>query len=69
MSGAPIFGAQGTVIRGIVSRSFSYECHAFGAMLGPAMHLELGGLPRGRTLHSLMMSGNEGMAKVKGAGL
>jgi hypothetical protein len=47
MSGAPIFGAQGAVIRGIVSRSFSNECHAFGAMLGPAMHLELGGIPRG----------------------
>jgi hypothetical protein len=69
MSGAPIFGAQGAVIRGVVSRSFSNEHHAFGAMLGPAMHLQLGGQPTGHTLHSLMMSGDEGMAKIQGAGL
>ncbi|WP_352746008.1 trypsin-like peptidase domain-containing protein [Mesorhizobium sp. M0185] len=70
MSGAPIFGAQGAVIRGAVSRSFSGERHAFGAMLGPAMHLPLDE-PQitGRTLRTLMDTGNEGMAQVQGAGL
>src|SRR4030042_5720838 len=42
MSGAPIFGADGAVVRGVVSRSFSGERHAYGAMIGPAMHLPLG---------------------------
>ncbi|RWC59485.1 MAG: hypothetical protein EOS56_14345 [Mesorhizobium sp.] len=70
MSGAPIFGAHGAVIRGVVSRSFSGERHAFGAMLGPAMGLPLDE-PQitGRTLRTLMETGNEGMARVQGAGL
>lgn len=42
MSGGPIVGAQGSVIRGVVSRSFSRENHAFGSMLGPVMHLPMG---------------------------
>lgn len=69
MSGAPIFGANGTVIRGVVSRSFSNERHAFGSMLGPAMHLALGGPDPGRSVYSLMMAGTEGMARIHGAGL
>lgn len=70
MSGAPIFGAKGAVIRGVVSRSFSGERHAFGAMLGPAMHLPLDEPQiNGRTLRTLMESGNEGIAQVHGAGL
>jgi hypothetical protein len=70
MSGAPIFGAQGAVIRGVVSRSFSNERHAFGAMLGPAMHLPLDEPSHsGRTLQTLMRSGNEGMALIQGVGL
>lgn len=70
MSGAPIFGAQGAVIRGVVSRSFSGEDHAFGSMLGPAMGLPLTepGIS-GRTLQSLLASGNEGMAIAMGSGL
>jgi hypothetical protein len=70
MSGDPVFGAQGAVIRGVVSRSFSNEEHAFGAMLGPAMQLPLDE-PQisGRTLGTLMEEGNEGIAQVHGAGL
>jgi hypothetical protein len=70
MSGAPIFGANGAIIRGVVSRSFSNERHAFGAMLGPAMQLPLDEPShRGRTLRTLMESGNEGIALILGDGL
>lgn len=70
MSGAPIFGARGAVIRGVVSRSFSGDDHAYGSMLGPAMHLPLNDPDNAdRTLASLLKSGNEGMARVEGAGL
>jgi hypothetical protein len=69
MSGAPIFGAGGAVIRGVVSRSFSGERHAFGAMLGPAMHLPLNDPPNRATLRTLMESGNEGIARIHGMGL
>jgi hypothetical protein len=70
MSGAPIFGAQGAVIRGVVSRSFSGERHAFGAMVGPAMHLPIDE-PKvsGRTLRILMDQGNDGIAQAQGMGL
>lgn len=70
MSGAPIFGAKGAVVRGVVSRSFSGEQHAFGSMLGPAMHLPLNepGIAN-RTLADLLRSGNEGMSRVEGVGL
>jgi|SRR6185312_6659297 len=63
MSGAPIFGGDGTVVRGIVSRSFSGEKHAFGAMLGPAMRLPLAS---GRTLNDLMGAASEGMPNIQG---
>ncbi|MBI2716868.1 MAG: trypsin-like peptidase domain-containing protein [Rhizobiales bacterium] len=66
MSGAPIFGAQGAVVRGVVSRSFSGEKHAFGSMIGPALTLPLSD---GSSLKSKMNSGNEGMAVVMGQGL
>jgi len=69
MSGAPIFGAQGAVIRGVVSRGFSNERHAYGVMLGPAMHLQLGGHAPAQTLHSLMLSRAEGIARIQGVGL
>lgn len=70
MSGAPIFGAQGAVIRGVVSRSFSGEDHAFGSMLGPTMDLRLDE-PQitNRSLRSLLEYGNEGMSKIEGMGL
>ena len=70
MSGAPVFGGEGAIIRGVVSRSFQGERHAYGAMLGPAMDLPLHqpGIS-GRTLRTLMRAGNEGMAQVHGHGL
>lgn len=70
MSGAPIFGARGAVIRGVVSRSFSNEKHAFGSMLGPIMDLELEepGII-GPSLSSLLKSGNEGMTRLVGSEL
>jgi hypothetical protein len=70
MSGAPIFGAGGSVIRGVVSRSFSGEHHAYGAMLGPAMDLGMEtDTGVSQTLRSLMNTGSEGIARVQGAGL
>jgi hypothetical protein len=70
MSGAPVFGAGGIVIRGVVSRSFSGERHAYGSMLGPVMDLHLTGLAEpANTLRQLMDRGNEGMAITHGAGL
>ncbi len=70
MSGAPVFGAQGAIVRGVVSRSFSGEEHAYGAILGPAMDLPLDEpSARGRTLRCLIGSGREGFAQVFGAGL
>ena len=66
MSGAPVFGAGGAVVRGVVSRSFSEERHAYGAMIGPALQLPLS---QGATLRELMDSGNEGIARVEGSGL
>jgi hypothetical protein len=70
MSGAPIFGARGAVIRGVVSRSFSGEDHAYGSMLSPAMDLRLDEPPNiGRSLRDLLESGNEGMTIAIGKGL
>ena len=67
MSGAPIFGAGGAVVRGVVSRSFTNERHAFGAMLGPATTLSLDVDQRnGRTLKSLIETGDEGMPHIQG---
>jgi hypothetical protein len=66
MSGGPILGADGAVVRGVVSRSYSGERHAYGAMLGPVMDLPLG---EGVTLKQMMDSGNEGIAQIRGEGL
>lgn len=66
MSGGPILGAGGAVVRGVISRSFSGEKHAYGAMLGPVMDLTLA---EGMTLRQMMKSGNEGIAEIQGAGL
>ncbi len=67
MSGGPILGAEGAVVRGVVSRSFSGEKHAYGAMLGPVMHLPL--TEGGQTLRTMMETGNEGITRVQGQGL
>lgn len=70
MSGAPVFGARGAVIRGVVSRSFSGEAHAYGSMLSPAMALPMDEPEiQGRSLQTLLDTGNEGMAKIQGEGL
>ncbi|HWW01287.1 MAG TPA: trypsin-like peptidase domain-containing protein [Candidatus Acidoferrum sp.] len=66
MSGAPIFGADGSVVRGVVSTSSEVSKHAYGAMVSPAMQLSLGA---NTTLRTLMDSGNEGIPIVRGAGL
>ena len=70
MSGAPIFGARGAVIRGVVSRSFTGEDHAYGSMLGPTMDLKLDE-PQisNRSLRNLIENGNEGMSQFFGSGL
>ncbi|TYT27416.1 hypothetical protein FZO89_00955 [Luteimonas viscosa] len=61
MSGAPIFGGDGAVVRGVVSRSFSGERDAYGAMLTSVM-----GLPvtEGRSLFDFMNDSQEGMPRV-----
>lgn len=66
MSGAPIFGARGGVVRGVMSRSFSGEKRSYGSMLDPLFHAPLEG---GKTLKDMMDSGNEGIAQVIGAGM
>jgi hypothetical protein len=70
MSGAPVFGADGAVIRGVVSRSWSGERDATGAMLGPTLRLSLDEPgTTGRNLLSMMKSRSEGIAQVHGMGL
>lgn len=65
MSGSPIFDLEGRVVRGVVSRSFSGEKHAFGCMLSPVMDLPVRGTDV--TLRKMMESGTvEGMPKVQG---
>ena len=63
MSGGPIFGMGGVVVRGVVSRSFSGEKLAYGAMVRPMMGLPL---TNGQTLDELLRTGNEGIAKFEG---
>lgn len=65
MSGSPIFGAKGSVVRGVVSRSFSGEKHAYGCMVGPVMRLPFGS----SSLTKLMESGIEGIPSIHGQGL
>lgn len=66
MSGSPIFGAGGVVVRGVVSRSFSGEKHAFGVAVDSILDLPLGA---GETLRKMQVSGLEGMPQVMGSGL
>ena len=66
MSGGPILGADGAVVRGIVSRSYSQESHAYGGMLAPVMRLPLGS---GHSFQTMMELGNEGIARISGPGL
>jgi len=66
MSGGPVFGAEGAVVRGVISRSFSGETHAYGAMLGPVMQLPLSD---NTSLRTLMNAGKDGIPQVQGPGL
>lgn len=66
MSGSPILGGDGAVIRGVVSKSLSGERHAFGALLGPATHLSLFDQ---ESLKDLMVKGSEGIPRIQGPGL
>ncbi|HTE90574.1 MAG TPA: trypsin-like peptidase domain-containing protein [Terriglobales bacterium] len=66
MSGGPILGADGIVVRGVVSRSFSGSKHAYGAMIAAALDLPL---EENKTLRALRESGNEGIPKALGRGL
>lgn len=67
MSGSPILGSDGAVIRGVVSKSYSGERSASGALLGPATHLPLFG--DRRSIRDLMFDGSEGIPRIQGAGL
>lgn len=70
MSGAPVFGANGAVVRGVVSKSWSDDRDATGAMLRPAMSLPLDATgATDRTLLSMMKGKVEGIAQVHGIGL
>jgi hypothetical protein len=66
MSGAPIFGAGGAVIRGTVSRSYQDEAHATGCLIGPIMLLPL---DDDMSLKKYMDAGTEGIAVMEGQGL
>jgi hypothetical protein len=63
MSGSPIFDEKGTVVRGVVSRSFSGEKQAYGSMLAPVLHLPMG---EGKTLKTIMDTENEGIPVLQG---
>ena len=63
MSGAPIFGGDGAVVRGVVSRSFSGERHATGAMLSPVLGFPIN---EAATLREMMHSGGEGIPRIQG---
>jgi hypothetical protein len=70
MSGAPVFGGEGAIIRGVVSKSWSGDRDATGAMLSPAMRLPLNepGVVD-RSLRSLMRDKAEGIGQVLGLGM
>lgn len=66
MSGSPILGGDGAVIRGVVSKSFSGERSASGALLGPATHLPIFDH---QSIKDMMLDGSEGIPLIQGAGL
>ncbi|WP_157510343.1 trypsin-like peptidase domain-containing protein [Lysobacter sp. Root559] len=66
MSGSPILGGDGAVIRGVVSKSFSGERSASGALLGPATHLPVFDH---RSIKDMMFDGTDGIPRIQGAGL
>lgn len=64
MSGGPIFGADGIVVRGVVSRSYTGEKHAYGALIGSVANLPLN---EGSSLSELMAKGSEGIPILQGS--
>lgn len=66
MSGSPILGGDGVVIRGVVSKSFSGERGASGALLGPATHFPIFDH---LSIKDMMLDGSEGIPIIQGADL
>ena len=66
MSGAPVLVGSGIITKGIVSRSWQDERRASGGLIAPMMGLKLA---NGKNLLQIMQDGNEGMARIVGAGL
>ncbi len=66
MSGSPILGADGVVIRGVVSRAYSGERGASGALLGPATQLPIFD---NKSIKEMMLDGSEGIPRIQGFGL
>ena len=65
MSGS-ILGGDGAVIRGVVSKSFSGERSASGALPGPATHLPLFDH---RSIKDMMLDGSQGIPRIQGPDL
>jgi hypothetical protein len=65
MSGAPIFNYDGVVVRGVVSRSFSGDRHAYGCLLSPILDLPIE--DAGTSLRGMMANTAYGMPRVAGA--
>lgn len=63
MSGGPIFGGDGEVVKGVVSTSASGERYAYGALWEPVFQLEIEG---GETLRSMMLAGKSGITRIDG---
>lgn len=66
MSGSPILGGDGVVIRGVVSKAYSGERGASGALLGPATQLPIF---ENKSIKDMMLDGSEGIPRIQGAGL
>lgn len=66
MSGSPILGGDGAVIRGVVSKAYSGERGASGALLGPASQLPIF---ENKSINDMMQDGSEGIPRIEGVGL
>ena len=63
MSGGPIFGGDGEVVKGVVSTSASGERYAYGALLEPVFNLEI---EEAASMRTIMLAGKDGMARIHG---
>lgn len=66
MSGSPILVGGGVLTKGVVSRSWHGENLATGCLIAPVMSLPLA---HEKSLLDLMKNGEEGIARIVGAGL